>query len=95
MHSHNFSNPIYLISVGIESNNVNTFSTFGLTAEAVGENGGFGQTGWFSLMFDDRETQFSSDEINTIEQKSTSPKQSIHVLWTAPISSKQNCVLFK
>ncbi|KAK7582754.1 hypothetical protein V9T40_014199 [Parthenolecanium corni] len=80
--------------VGIESNNVNTFSTFGLTAEAVGENGGFGQTGWFSLMFDDRETQFSSDEINTIEQKSTSPKQSIHVLWTAPISSKQNCVLF-
>lgn len=79
--------------MGIDSNNVNTFSTFDLTAEAVEENGGFGQTGWFSLMFDDEETQFSSDKINTIEQKNTAPKQSIHVLWTAP--SKQNCVTFK
>ena len=81
--------------MGIESNNVNTFTTFDLTTEADGENGGSGQTGWFSLMFDDKETQFSSDAINTIEHQNSSTKQSIHVLWTAPSSQKSNCVLFK
>lgn len=80
--------------VGIESNDVHTFKSFYLTAE-FHENDMLSskQPGWFSLMSEDNEVQFSPDAINTIIERSNSPKQSVHALWTAPFD--RDCLWFK
>ncbi|XP_065220846.1 spondin-1 [Planococcus citri] len=81
--------------VGIESNDIHPFNSFSLTSEqAEPAQSLAGQPpGWFHLMPDDSEIQFSPDEMNTIVEVGDSPKQSIHTLWTAPAT--KNCLVFK
>lgn len=81
--------------VGIESNDIQPFTSFSITTEPEEQTLATAgrPTGWFHLMPDDTEAQFSPDEINTITEQSDSPKQSIHVLWTAP--SSHSCLVFK
>lgn len=87
-----FFSPLSL--VGIESNNVHTFTSFRFAAQSSNDStSSLAQTGWFSLMSNDADAQFSPDEINTIIEKNDSDKRSVYVLWTAPTG--HSCVIIK
>lgn len=83
-------------AVGIESNDIHPFTSFSLTTEPEEETllTAGKPTGWFHLMPDETEAQFSPDQINTLVEQNESPKQSVHALWTAP-ASNQACLMFR
>lgn len=80
--------------VSIESADLQTFTSFSITAEPED-----GSPGNFQLISDasGAGAQFKPNDsnFNTITERDNSPKQRVIFFWTAPSAPGQNCVIFK